>query len=105
MSGAQPREARFRLAVQTQRAHEAIARQRRRAEDLRQTSGAQPPLELHLPEPVLGMDEPEREARIEGTVRPDVGIAQRSRTTVTGAPSPATSIAPSTWGKDWRSQR
>ena len=99
------REARFRLAVQAQRAHEAIARQRRGAEDLRQTPGAQPPLELHLPEPVLGVDEAEREARIEETVRLDVGIAQASRTIVTGAASPATSIAPSTCGKDWRSHR
>ncbi len=62
--GAQVLEARGRPPVEPERAHEAVGRQRRPAHDLGQAPGADPPLELHLPEPVLGVDEAEGEDRI-----------------------------------------
>ena len=63
-------EARFGQAIQAERAHEPVARQRRRAKDLREPPRAQPPAELHLEEPVLGMGEAEAEGRIQETRRP-----------------------------------
>ncbi len=68
----QMRQARVRPPIEPERAHEAIGRQRCRADDLGQPAGADPPLELHLPEPVLGMDEAEREHRIQEAPRLDV---------------------------------
>ncbi len=62
-------------------------------------------LELHLPQAVLGMNEPEREGGVGKLAASMWGIPQRSRTMVTGASSPATAISPSTRGSDWRSHR
>ena len=80
--------------------------QRRGADDLGQPPGPEPALELHLPEPVLGVDEALREGRVDAGSAPRcAGSPIRSRTTVTGALRPATRISPSICGKDWRSQR
>ncbi len=99
------RKARGRPAVEPERAHEAIGRQRRSPHDLGQPPGPDPPLKLHLPEPVLGVHEAEREGRILEALASKCGIAHRSRTTVTGALSPATRISPFTCGSDCRSHR
>ncbi len=72
------REARFRQAVQAEGAHEAVARERSRAEDLGEPAGAETPAELHLPEPVLGV----REAKAEGRIQQTRGLDVRDREAV-----------------------
>ena len=57
-------QVRFGHAPQAERAHEAVRLERIRAEDLGEAPRADAPVHLHLPEPVLGVDEAEREVRV-----------------------------------------
>src|SRR5439155_15778052 len=59
-------------AAEADGAQESILRNRGDAEDLRQPALPDPPLELHLPQSVLGMDVSEAEERIEPGAREDV---------------------------------
>ena len=68
-----------RRAAESDRAEEPVLRNRRGAEDFRQPAVADPALKLHLPQPVLGMDEAEAEERVAlrrgEDVRDGVGVA------------------------------
>ena len=56
-------------------AHQPVARQARLAGDLREAPAGRPAVEVHLPEPVLGVDEPLGEPEVRAARRGDVGNA------------------------------
>jgi hypothetical protein len=53
-----------RHAAQTQRAHEAVGIEGARPEHLGEPARADAPIHLHLPQPVLGVDEAQGEMRV-----------------------------------------
>jgi len=77
------REVRFGHAPQPERAHEAVGLERVRAEDFGEAPRPQAPVHLHLPQPVLGVDEAEREVGVLERggvdVRDTVAVAQHFR--------------------------
>jgi hypothetical protein len=62
-------------AMPAQRTDEAVGVQRRLAQDLRQSAGADPPPELHLPEAILRVGVPLGEEQVVGVAGVDVGDA------------------------------
>src|SRR5216683_1514788 len=74
--GAQRRRERGELplggAVEAERAHRPVGAESRLAEQLRQSSGAEPPHHVHLEEPVPGMEKAEREGGVAIVRRADM---------------------------------
>ena len=70
------RRACFRQPVQAERTHEPIDRQGVGPDQFREPARADPTLQLHLPQAILGMDEAQREHRIVGALRDNPGNAE-----------------------------
>ena len=60
------------MAVEIERAQEHVGVEGALAEQLRQAALAGAALQLHLPQPVLGVDEPQRHVEVVGGLGEDV---------------------------------